>query len=193
MSPTLEQYQKSVAEWSKEHLNIRYSVKFWGLGEMNDGKGMWNYYLLLSEQMFLPEDYSKLICQKEIIRGEFPYERYKDENFPDLLFNGGLTFYDITSHYDRSMRGIFRTIKVGCAYGHIWNRDQGYPYNLDWITRDAQRSIEKLAELFPNRNLRSTWSGRWAPKEGFTITKAGPVHKDDTGIPEGWTNYREPA
>jgi hypothetical protein len=135
---------------------------------------MWNYYILITEDMLSPDDFAKVWLPVE--RWWERSSGYKQpcyDTYKSILeggeFHGGVTFYE--KHQDPDTG--FRRIKVGCDYGHLWDMEAGYPYDLNWVRHDALRTVEKLSKAL--RFKRRCWyTGKWEyPEEGI-------VHENGT-------------
>lgn len=127
---------------------LPFEISFWGKGSMNDGAGMWNYYVLLHEDQFHADDFAKVWLpvvshyQRSSGHQTPTYDKYNSIlNAGD--FHGGITFYRKNVEADGSRRWV----KVGCDFGHSWDRDMGYPFDLEWVKREALETCAKLAEL----------------------------------------------
>ena len=191
-SPSLKEYQQGKTTWKSSHKNMRLEVAHWGHGTMNEGHGMWNSYIYYDEQMFLPEEFSKLVMPETVKSGCKSYD-YSD--FPDDGFHCGITFYDINTYWDRMLEKEFRVIKVGCDYGHLYDMENGYNYCLDEVKSEAQLCIDQFLQGRPNVNERCSYSGRWDKPENFYVSKNGPVHNDYavSVAHDNWKPIREPA
>lgn len=163
---------------------LNYEIAFWGEGSMCDGHGMWNYYITIHEAQLRTEDWAKVWLPVDS-----RYKRsdgHEDPSYNDwdsILsggdFHGGVTFYAKQQQVD----GERRSIKVGCDYGHSWDRDAGYGYDLAYVQRDALRSCAKLAELL--RPLaRCSYTGRYFDPR-FDVTELVPGWKGGNLSPAG--------
>jgi len=140
---------------------LAYEIAHWGVGHMCDGKGMWNYYVTIPEQQLRPEDWAKVWLPVEHMMDRSSGLRQPVYNEYDSIlsageFHGGITFYEKGQTPDSDHRWI----KVGCDYGHVWDRDAGYGYSVGYVQQDALRSCAKLAEVL-NPLVRCTYTGRF--------------------------------
>lgn len=149
-------------EWtgrSPEGLN--YSIKFWGKGHMCDGHGMWNYYIHLYQQQFTPEQWARVwLPLREVAKwgGGTPlYDEWESVFQSYGEFHGGVTHYSKRAVVDVEGQ---QSVKVGCDYGHAFDRDRGYPYDVHSVNRDALYTCRLLAaELKPR--MRCDWTGAY--------------------------------
>lgn len=134
------------------NLSFRPSVKFthfykdivfieivnWAIGEeqMN-----WNYYLYLHENK-MPKDIFENIWLKDKLSGLeghrkwITHEYYKSEKLNNINMHGGITFYE-KSGFTKG----HRSVKIGCDYGHLYDREHG-DYSIEEIIADAINSAE---------------------------------------------------
>lgn len=191
MKPTYSELLSGATRWIFRDLEIPYELAFHGYSEdaRFPSAGTWCYYLLLAEQQFLPEDWAKLCFEPEIRNwGQtYPYHQ-----FPDIDFHGGVTFYEIKEVWDKQLAKKMRVVKVGCDYNHLWDSERGYPDTLENVKLDAQRSVRELLDLFPNRNKRCEYSGRWdAASEFYTAKNGRTVHNSFAAtFEDGWDSWR---
>lgn len=127
---------------------LAYEIQFWGVGSMCDGHGMWNYYITIGQDQLRPGDWEKAWLPvsdtwKRSDGHEDPSYAYWGSVLDDGDFHGGITFYEKRAQVD----GDRRWVKVGCDYGHLWDRERGYEYTVDEVRRDALNTCRKLAEL----------------------------------------------
>lgn len=122
---------------------IPFEIVFWGEGTMCDGKGMWNYYVFLSERQIgnLSLFYRKAEL-KEFFPGGTKYLSYDEDCSPlsKVYWHGGVTFWEQTDL-------PYKLIKIGCDYGHLWDQERGYNFTLEDVTSDCLRTIEELSTL----------------------------------------------
>lgn len=72
--------------------------------------------------------------------------------------------------------------KVGCDYGHSWQRDMGYQDTYSDVKRDAEHTVKAFLAAHPDRHLRCSYSGIWAPAEEFyTASNGASVHQSQEG------------
>lgn len=195
-APTIEQYLKGNVRWRETYKGIGIELSFHGYTKAGETPyedithGTWCYYLLLNELMFRPEDWEQMLFTPYI--SDFGRETYDYYNFPDVDFHSGITFYEVTDYYDGKVKRRVNTIKVGCDYNHLWDREAGYPDNYDSVLFDAKRSVSKLLERFPDVNKRCSYSGIWDRPEKFYTAKGGmTVHEsyEEKLREDGWENW----
>lgn len=138
---------------------LDYEIRFWGKGSMNEGSGMWNYYVYIHEAQLRPEDWERVwlpVARVHDWGGGTPsYDEYNSV-LSEGEFHGGITFYEKRAAVDRA----WRSVKVGCDYGHIWDLERGYDYRLGDVQHDALTTCRLLAGLL-NPLVRCTWSGTY--------------------------------
>lgn len=179
--------------WKFVHREIDYKVALWGLGSMCDGHGMWNYYLYLREEQFGSEKFAPLWLEPEwkTFGGKREHETYNYyiSPFTELDLHGGITLYK--RHGD----GIHmpRCVEIGCDYGHLWDREDGYGYDLRHVRRDAERSIDLLLGLYPDLRVKCSWDGTYHPREEMLTNKYGRLvwRENRAAIPAGWDWFPE--
>jgi hypothetical protein len=125
---------------------LDYEIKHWGVPHMNDGRGVWNYYVYLREAQLTPDAWAKV--WPEPVRFMDRSAGYKQPIFDeynsalaDADWHGGITFYERHVDYDCGLRHV----KVGCDFSHYWDRDR--IYDLERVQREAVNTCEKLAAL----------------------------------------------
>jgi len=179
-APTLEQFLQGATRWRSKYkeINIELSFHDWREPDGFDPypHGTWCYYLILNEEMFEPEDWNKLRFYPYIC--DSGYETYDYYKFPDVVFHGGVTFYELTKVYMKHVRRYVEIVKVGCDYNHLWDSEGGYADTYETVLMDAKRTVRKLLEQFPNINMRCGYSGIWDKPEMFYAAQNGQnVHK----------------
>lgn len=140
---------------------VNYVIRFWGEGYMNDGRGMWNYYLHLLEKQFTPEQWARVWLEpREVAQwgGGTPiYDAYDSVLESHGDFHGGVTLYHKHCVVDRPNSNW---VEVGCDYGHSWDRDYGYHYDVASVQRDALRTCKLLAAELGIK-ARCDWTGEY--------------------------------
>lgn len=161
--------------WNGDHRNVRYEICFWGAASMNDGNGIWNFYVILPEPMFPDNKFEEHIWLKAPEpdeKGRVFYSYYVWP-FDSLKFHCGITYYHKSSGID----GETRVVKVGCDYAHAW--DQDAQYDRRFVEHETKKCIDSLHDLFPGLRVRCAWSGMWHPSEESVINKNGdPVWRE---------------
>ncbi|KFB10370.1 hypothetical protein [Nitratireductor basaltis] len=140
---------------------LAFEIAHWGVGNMCDGKGMWNYYVIIHEDQLRPEDWEKVWLP---VANHWHRSNGHDEPSYDTWgsvleggdFHGGITFYEKYAQVD----GTRRWIRVGCDYGHLWDSEIGYSYSLDRVKADALRTCRELADLL-NPLVRCGYTGQF--------------------------------
>jgi hypothetical protein len=106
---------------------------------------VWCFYLKLQvesfptevqESMWVPVSFTSYGSQMEIL----PYEHF----LYDLKWHGGLTYYSKCTPSDY----VFRGIKVGCDYQHLWDENKHYDINI--VYGEVKDCIDSLWDAFPN-------------------------------------------
>lgn len=152
--------------WTGNHRNVRLEVAFWGEGIMNDGRGMWNYYIAIGEEQLPSDEFEKIWLPVSGL-----WERSSGAKMPSYNeyesilnhgeFHGGITFYEKKQHPDTGARWI----KVGCDYGHLWDQEDNYRYDLRSVAADARSTVDRLHEVL-HFKVPCNWTGRYvAPAE----------------------------
>lgn len=179
MKPTLAQYQNGGSTWVRKHRGISYTLSHHGISEYSP-EGTWCYYLHLPENMFQNPDHFALFNKEREIKDGFgegqKWESYNYYDIPDLSFHGGVTWYSKDTFFDRNAQRDFLVLKIGCDYGHAFDRDGGYWEGIDDVDRDARRSIDVLADQFPMM-MRCAYSGTIdTPENFYTAVNGACVH-----------------
>jgi hypothetical protein len=175
--PTLEEFtqERTHTEWRGEHRGVGYKVTFWGYREHGGlydrpGKrGMWNYYLLLPEPQWRPEDWERFVAPRNDFEVR-PGHRHRSwdiskSHLYGLDWHGGMTFYEILE-----TPRLHQAIKAGCDYNHLFDAEAGYPYDLEWVERDARSCIDSLLERFAPL-VRCKYTGEYGEPEQMIPTK----------------------
>lgn len=149
-----EIHMNKTESWTFKHAGLTVTVKHWGverdgLCAMNNGKGVWNYYVFLHESE-LGEKFSEVWLPDKItrFREESP-ERvthdYEFAPFADADWHGGITYYmkhgQVNGH---------RSVELGCDFNHFHDMKRGYDYTLDEVVAEAKRTAERLASIYLN-------------------------------------------
>lgn len=195
MTPNYKTLLRGTTIWREEHQGVSISLSHHAYRDGTEYEGAeptpgtWCYYLHLTEQMFRPDDWAKLwMPERETDWGIMhDYDR-----FPDVDFRGGCTFYETGTIWDKHRKTTLRTVKVGCDYGHSWDRDRGYPDTYKTVLHDAKHSIDRLLEQFPDRMTRCVYSGIWGERTEFYIAVNGrTIHRSHADkFEDGWAAWR---
>lgn len=139
--------------WKGEHRGVNYEICHWGKSKdgsgICEGHGMWNYYITINQDQLSPDEFKRVW-----LRVKRWYERssgrkmlchdYYNSILENGDFHGGITHYSKHICPDEK----YRWIKVGCDYGHLWDMEAGYPYDIQSVQRDAKRTIDNLCMVF---------------------------------------------
>ena len=166
--------------WGGTLNDLSYEIAFWGEGTMNEGHGMWNYYIYVYDNQLSPEDFALLWLKP---KGFFSRSsgikipRYPDYEsiFGGLPWHGGITAYSKHSIPDTNRRWV----KAGCDYGHAFDMDAGYFYDLDYVRREAIETVRVLLKQLRFKR-RCCYTGKWIYEEN------GEYHNDRFYSPSGW-------
>lgn len=193
------EFLKAHLSWRGEVDDVAWSVAHWGADHMNEAygehHGMWNFYLHIPASAFADDTFDAQLwltpsAIHERSNGS-KWPTYDDYNsaLADLPWHGGITHYSKEVVAD----GDERSIKVGCDYGHSFDRDRGYQYDLEYVRHDAERAARAFREKFPTMLWRCSWSGRWYPKNQMIPNKHGKMVGADQKqkIPAGWGWFPE--
>lgn len=163
---------------------LAYEITFWGEGTMCDGRGMWNYYITITEDQLRPEDWERVWLPVAAVhnwsggRTSPSYNEY-DSILSEGDFHGGITFYEKRQAVDAD----HRSIKVGCDYGHLWDREGGYGYSVEYVQHDALNTCRKLAAVL-RPLVRCGWSGHFFDPR-FNVAEDVPGWKGGFLSPAG--------
>lgn len=175
-------------KWHGVHRGVHYEVVHWGESYMNNGAGVWNYYILIPEPQLPPEDWEKVWLDPMDWVGSSSGTETPIYDAPNSIlghgdFHGGITFYEKEQVMDS--RPSQRLIRVGCDYNHITDSELGYPYSLSDVASDAQNTIDNLCEVLRFK-ARCPWNGSYFnPEEGIKDEKFGGLLS-----PSGWEHKR---
>ena len=108
----------------------------------------WNYYLYLFEKRMPKETFAAIWLpdiEKEFnsLRTWITHDTYSSELLNSIDMHGEITAYEKIGHSEGH-----RTVKIGCDYAHLYDREHG-DYDINQIISDAvnsaEQAIEKLA------------------------------------------------
>lgn len=143
-----------------EYRGITCEIEHWGVGVMCDGKGMWNSYLIIRKKQ-LPKNFKKLIPSV------FQYRDRKDFNYGEINkyfeFHGEITYFNAL--VDPITMEIFG-IKVGDDYGHLWDSERGYQYDIEEVKRNAEKNIDTFIKNFKDYRIFNHITGKYV-KENY--------------------------
>lgn len=124
-------------------------VGHWGVDRelefkpMNDGKGVWNYYISIPEWLCNEEQFNSIWLEDKLIKfAESSPERITHDYYSNPIsrmdsWHCGVTFYDKYGH----SKG-HRAVKFGCDYNHLY--DEGNEYTLEFVYADAKATAEEI-------------------------------------------------
>jgi hypothetical protein len=108
----------------------------------------WNYYLYLFEKRMPKETFAAIWLpdiekEFESLRTWITHDTYSSELLNSIDMHGGITAYEKIGYTEGH-----RTVKIGCDYAHLYDREHG-DYDINQIISDAvnsaEQAIEKLA------------------------------------------------
>lgn len=140
---------RSKTTWNGTYKGLHFEITHWGVDcphPRNNGKGCWNYYILLHEHRVA--NFSDLWFPNSLVRwSEKSPERclvddYYKSPLADVFWHGGVTFWES----DNDAFPGHRRMKVGCDYNHLWNEENYHPENLQTLLFDAKETIDQLLD-----------------------------------------------
>lgn len=194
-TPDYKTLLRGATTWREKHGGVQISLNHHAYRDGTEYEGcspepgIWCYYLHLTEEMFRPEDWARLLMPERVHDWGVSHDT---DAFPDLDFHGGITFYEVRGGWSKKKKAKVGNIKVGCDYAHSWDRDSGYYQNYDDVLKDAQHSVDKLLRQFPDRMACCDYSGVWGePAEFYEAVNGRTVHRSyaDT-FDDGWKAWR---
>ena len=145
-------------------------------------KENWTYYLRLQLDRIPKESDPKsywLEPQKDEKFGRTSYKYYQHQ-MADLNWHGGMTWYSKETGIDDTPKSI----KIGCDYQHIW--DEGVFYNIDFVTRDVQNTIDDFLLLVPNYKYRCGGNGKLYKLSEGIVQKNGRFSSEEYWGDKEW-------
>lgn len=136
--------------WSYSHAGMCVEIVHHSVGELvNDGKGIWCYYIYVLEARCKPDVFATLWLEDKLIQYTPVSPVRITHDYESLLadceWHGGATYYDKHGH-----SAGHRAIQIGCDFSHLWDAEQGFEYALDDIVQEANRTAELVAkEVLP--------------------------------------------
>lgn len=129
--------------WHGEHLNISFEIVHWGVERgsfppVNNGKGIWNYYIFIQECKIT--NFNDFYLTPTLYPNHFIY-RYSNSPLANLPWHGGLTYWDTR---EADVPG-FRTLKLGCDYCHAF--DDYNEITLEKVLFECKLTIDKLVSF----------------------------------------------
>jgi len=106
----------------------------------------WTYYLIIDLSKIPKESKPNQLWlkAKPDDKGRVFYRYNNCFLISHLDFHGGCTYYSKLGGFD----GSSRVVKIGCDYQHLW--DEGYIYDLEWVTGDVIKTIEQFLTYIPD-------------------------------------------
>jgi len=159
--------------WNGEYRNVRYEIVRWRLGGNYEGSHpMWNYYLYLPLDQ-IPEKAQRffiLRAKKSTLPSARYYFDYSGKPvISELDWHGGLTLYEKEYGVRRELEGI----KLGCDYGHHFDERIGYNYTIEYVDKEARRTIDTLHELIPGLKIACSWNGKFYDRSEGSFNERG--------------------
>ena len=139
--------------WTYSHEGVHVEIAHCGTDTMNNGKGVWNYYLLISEYKF-PSQLSTLWLEPSYdrwtptspLRKHFEYMR---SPLAEIPLHGGISFYD---QLNPDIPGS-RAIEIGCDYNHLYDEERGHPENLASVFEESLQSCKALSSYLASLTI----------------------------------------
>lgn len=137
--PTLKQI------WTGTHLGFTYEIIHWGVDQgMNEGKGVWNYYIYLYESK--TPDFDKLWLEPRHVESlSFITYDYNELPIANIYWHGGVTYY-----FKHGEVPGYRTVQFGCDFNHLYDHDCRLNYTLEDALQEVFHTCRELQELYPN-------------------------------------------
>ena len=139
--------------WTFKHKGLYCKISHWGVERannfesLNDGKGIWNYYVTLPEHILGDKFAAVWLEDKKIQFSVNSPERithdYYGHPFSEVDWHGGITYYAKHGQLEGH-----RSVELGCDYSHLYDMERGYDYTLDDVYADCCRTAEELAAIY---------------------------------------------
>ncbi len=176
--PTYEQYKQGATTWKRQYKGIHYTLSHHGVSDEYSPDGTWCFYIYINSNTFINDSDFKLFNRERQIIESFPgsfYETYDYGSVPDYGFHGGITWYSKETFIDKG--GNEQTsLKIGCDYAHLWDREGGYWQGIEAVDNDAKLLIDELVKNHPVK-LRCSYSGKIDnPDQFYTAKNKTTVH-----------------
>jgi DNA repair exonuclease SbcCD nuclease subunit len=148
---TKEQFKSNVTNqlFYQEKVHIKIILHCVGKDYTTEGKGIWNYYILIPEHKCPPALFQQLWLEGEVYkfnpeaRGYVTYDYYKTP-VAQLGFHCGVTFYEKHGHHVG-----YRSVEFGCDYNHLWDQES-YFVSFEEVIADVQKTADQVIELIEN-------------------------------------------
>lgn len=165
--------------WTGTFKGLNYSIEHHGVSTYNP-YGIWCYYVHFTEEQIDPD----------VFEAEFwlPSEEYTLSNsktrymnnyykstVSDANWQGGVTYYSKSTHYDQGEHKQLRCVKFGCDLNHSWDVEHGMneTYSLRYLNNLARGTCEDLIDMF-NIKLRCSTSGVYFDRK-YAIEREGKL------------------
>lgn len=131
--------------WRGIYLGFVYKICHWGDSELNEGRGVWNYYIFFYEPKIV--DFEKLWLPPKLIKitlkssGFVSYDYY-NTSVANVDWHGGVTYY--AKHGE--LPG-YRGVEFGCDYSHLRDHECDFDYTLEDVLQDVAHTITELQFL----------------------------------------------
>lgn len=132
--------------WTTTHEKLTIEVCRHAVGELvNDGKGIWCYYVYIREDQCPIGFFDKLWLPDIIIRS-WPTSpnritHHYEHLFPSCEWHGGVTYYAKHGHVPGH-----RCVQIGCDFSHLWDSEKNFDYRLKDIIFEAQRTAALISK-----------------------------------------------
>lgn len=149
--------------WLAQHESgLTIEIVHWGIDReqpefepLNNGKGVWNYYIYIYEKLLSKEKFETLWLPDKIVRfstegSEHITHDYYDLAVCNLDWHGGVTFYR-----KHGQTVGHRYVQIGCDYSHIWDADRGYDYDLDFVFNEAKETLLQVVNFLELENKKA--------------------------------------
>ena len=138
--------------WSAVVEGLAIEIVHWGVERgkfepLNNGKGVWNYYVYLPETL-LGKQFDDLWLPDDIVQFSKDGPKHITHSYMNSSFNidewhSGVTYYEKLGQ----VKG-HRIIKIGCDFNHIWDEEREYDYNLEEVAFEAENTAKALAKRY---------------------------------------------
>ena len=132
------------------------TIKHWGIERedssfepLNDGKGVWNYYITIPEIIF-PKAFPLLWIEDEKVKytpasPERIVHDYSKSPIAQLDWHCGVTFYKKHGQTEGH-----RSVEFGCDYSHLYDSERGFNYTLDEVHSEALQTANQILDYLNN-------------------------------------------
>lgn len=135
---------KQQLTWRGSHRGLPYKITHWGIGEHNDGKGTWCYYVYIPEHL-VKDHFASLwleprLCKITPESHGFVTHHYYNTWIAELHWHGGVTFYDKHGELEGH-----RLVEFGCDFAHLWDAEMNYEFGLDYVAAECEVTLNQIA------------------------------------------------